>query len=163
MSNGYTETAGDSLCGTRAEPASFRSAELCQDVWMEQSAVRLHCLKEHIAGKSLRKCHEDRDNSVMRNFTVWALYVRLYKQGGWHRRGVRLAWQKIRFVHNFWVGRDSSATGWTVRRSHLVGGGDIPHLSRPAVGLTQPPLQCVPGRFTRGKAARPCLWPPNPT
>jgi hypothetical protein len=68
-----TQTAGDSLCGTRAEPASFRSATLCQDVLMEHSAVRLHCLREHIAGKSLRDCHENRDNYVMRSFTVWTL------------------------------------------------------------------------------------------
>ena len=77
-----TQTAGDSLCGTRAKPASFRSAALCQDVSMEQSAVQLRCLREHITGKSLRNCHEDRDNYVIRSFTVWTLFVRSYKQGG---------------------------------------------------------------------------------
>jgi hypothetical protein len=50
-------------------------------MWLEQSALRLHCLREHIAGKSLRNCHE-RENYVMRSFTVWTLFVRLYKQGG---------------------------------------------------------------------------------
>jgi hypothetical protein len=50
------------------------------------------------------------------------------------------------------------------RNSDLVGaqrsgdqncsGGEIfPHPSRPAVGITQPPVQCIPGLFAVGKAA----------
>jgi hypothetical protein len=43
-------------------------------------------------------------------------------------------------------------TGWTVRGSNpgRGGGGDFPHLSRPALRPTQPPVQRVPG-FSRGK------------
>jgi hypothetical protein len=32
-------------------------------------------------------------------------------------------------------------------------GRNIPQLSRPALGPTQPPIQCVPGLFPEGKAA----------
>jgi hypothetical protein len=37
------------------------------------------------------------------------------------------------------------AMGWTVRGSNSVGGRDFPHLSRPALGPTHPPVQWVLG------------------
>jgi len=46
------------------------------------------------------------------------------------------------------------ATGWTVRGSNPGGGWrDLPHPSIPALGHTQPPLQCVPG-LSRGLSGR---------
>jgi len=42
------------------------------------------------------------------------------------------------------------ATGWTVRESNPGGGRDFLHQSRPALWLTQPPVQWVPG-LSRGE------------
>jgi hypothetical protein len=41
-------------------------------------------------------------------------------------------------------------------------GRDFPHLSRPALGPTHPPIQWVPG-LSRGKAAGAWRWPPTPS
>ena len=52
------------------------------------------------------------------------------------------------------------ATGWKVRGSNPSGGRDFPHLSRSALGSTQPPVQCVLG-LSGGKE-----WPgraPDPS
>jgi hypothetical protein len=56
------------------------------------------------------------------------------------------------------VGRDSSVDIAT--RYGLCGSGDriavkrkFPHLSRPALGTTQPPIQRIPRPFLGGKAA----------
>ena len=60
-------------------------------------------------------------------------------------------------VSNTWqysstVCRDSSVgiatlTGWTVRGSNLSVGRDFPHPSKSTLGLTQLPVQWVPGLF----------------
>ena len=45
-------------------------------------------------------------------------------------------------------------TGWKIRGSIPGGGGgDFPHLSRPAPRPTQPPVQWAPG-LSRGKGGR---------
>ena len=56
------------------------------------------------------------------------------------------------------VGRDSSVGIATRYGLDGLGtesrwGRDFPHPSRPALGPTQPPVQCVPGVFPVGKAA----------
>ena len=53
-------------------------------------------------------------------------------------------------LYHFYLGRDSSvsiATGCRldVPRIESRWGRDFPHTSRPALGPTQPPIQCVPG------------------
>jgi hypothetical protein len=48
------------------------------------------------------------------------------------------------------VGHDSSigiATGWTIQGSNPGRGQDFSHSSGPALGLTQPPIQWVPGLY----------------
>ena len=66
------------------------------------------------------------------------------------------------------VGRDSSVGIAT--RYGLDGPGieyrrgrEFPHLSRPALGPTQPPMQWVPGPFPRSKAAGAWRWLPTPS
>jgi len=56
--------------------------------------------------------------------------------------------------------------GWTI--GEFVGGGGgggsgyIRHLSRPALGVTQPPAQCVLGLLPMGKAAGGAIETPPP-
>ena len=54
------------------------------------------------------------------------------------------------------------ATGWTVRGSNLGGGRDFSHLSRPALGPTQPPVQWVPGLSPGVKSGRGVTLTPHP-
>ena len=42
-------------------------------------------------------------------------------------------------------------------------GRDFPHLSRPVLWPTQPPIQWVPALFPGGKAAGTWHWPPTPS
>jgi hypothetical protein len=66
-------------------------------------------------------------------------------------------------------GLDSSdciATGYGLEgpgiNSQWGGGRDFPHLSRPAVGATQPPVQCVPGLSREIKSGRGVTLNPHP-
>ena len=69
------------------------------------------------------------------------------------------------FIHD--VGRDSSVDTATyywpdgpVIESR--GGRGFPHLSRPSLGPTQPPVQWITDLFPTGKADGVWCWPPNP-
>jgi len=62
-----------------------------------------------------------------------------------------------------YVDRDSCESlpcGWPVDR--IPEGWDFPHLSRPALGLTLLPTQCVQGLIPGGKATGVRSWPPIP-
>jgi hypothetical protein len=66
------------------------------------------------------------------------------------------------------VGRDSSvgiATRYGLDGPGIESrwGRDFPHLSRPALGPIQRPVQWVPGLFPVGKAAGTWRWPPTPS
>ena len=66
------------------------------------------------------------------------------------------------------MGRDSSVGIATRYRLDGPGvesrwGRDFQHLSRPALGPTQPPIQWVPGIFPGGKVAGAWRWPPTPS
>ena len=52
---------------------------------------------------------------------------------------------------------------WTVRGSNPGGGRDFPHLSRPALRPTQPPVQWVPGLSRGLGAAGVWRWPLTPS
>ena len=70
----------------------------------------------------------------------------------------------VSFVLSVCVGWNSVVSIATCYRLDGLGiesqwGQYFPHLSRPAVGPTQPPRQWVPG-LSRGKAARAWYWPP---
>ena len=54
------------------------------------------------------------------------------------------------------------STGWTVRGSNSGGGRDFLHLSRPALGPTQPPVQWVPGLSQGVKSGRGVTLNPHP-
>jgi hypothetical protein len=69
--------------------------------------------------------------------------------------------KKLRSLYRHNVGRDSIVS--IVTRYGLDGPGiesqwgqDFLHPSRPALGPTQPPIQCVPGLFPRGGGVK---WP----
>jgi len=53
-------------------------------------------------------------------------------------------------------------TGWTVRGSNPGGRRDFPHLSRPALGPTQLPVQWVPGLSPGVKSGRGVALTPYP-
>jgi hypothetical protein len=58
--------------------------------------------------------------------------------------------------------------GWCSWYSNIVQGlnprrgQNFPHTYRPALGSTQPPVQCVAGLFPGGKVAEVWPWPPTP-
>jgi len=53
-------------------------------------------------------------------------------------------------------------TGWTVRGSNPGGAEVFPHLSRPALGPTQSPVQWVPGLSRGVKSGRDVTLTPHP-
>jgi hypothetical protein len=69
---------------------------------------------------------------------------------------------KVSFVGPVAQSVQRLATGWAVRGSNHGGGQDFPHLSTPALGPTQPPVQWVPGLFQGVNSGRGVMLTPHP-
>jgi hypothetical protein len=105
----------------------------------------------------------------MEKIALWVLVVD--KLIGMFPRYIAL-WQwlyiiNINTIYKNCEGRDSSVSTETCYGLDGPGiecrcGRDFPHLSRPAVGPTQPPIQWVPSLFPGGKAAGEWRWPSTP-
>jgi hypothetical protein len=79
------------------------------------------------------------------------------------------SYNTIKFSRSYWIysGPGSSvgiATDYGLDGpgGRIPVGRDIPHLSRPALGLTQPPVQWVPGLSRGQSTAGACCWPLTP-
>ena len=126
---------------------------------MRNSSLGTPAQSQHVMPK-----HRHDDFMFRQTTTDTELYLKLSQASTFnHSTQAGVPLQSNVMLTRSWdnvIGSDSLRAG-TVRGSNLGGGRDIAHPSRPALGITQPPVHWVPGLFPRSKAVGALCWPPT--